>query len=438
MSKRAGAERICQTLEAAGHRALLAGGCVRDLLLNQTPKDYDIATSARPEEVAQLFEKTVPVGVEFGTQLVVEPEGEFEVTTFRQDGPYLDGRHPSHVRFTGPEEDARRRDFTVNALYYDPMHNEVKDYVGGQRDIEAGILRTVGPPRERMAEDYLRLLRAVRFAARLGYRIDEKTFQAIVELAPHVLETSAERIRDEAVKMLTEGASARAFRLLDETGLLGHVLPEISAMKGVEQPAAFHPEGDVFEHTLLCLEELDRLEHRTPTLAFGVLLHDAGKPVTQTFEDRIRFNHHDKVGAEMARDICKRLRLPKRDVSRVAWLVAQHMRVGAIPNMRESKRKRFVREDGFDELLSLARIDCLASHGDLSDIKWIESYIANLKPEEVKPSPLLTGKDLIAMGYTPGPRFGTMLSEVEDGQLEGWLTTPEEAREYVRRRWPVQ
>ncbi len=437
MSKRAGAERICQKLEAAGHRALLAGGCVRDLLLDQTPQDYDIATSARPEEVARLFDKTVPVGVEFGTQLVVEPEGEFEVTTFRQDGPYLDGRHPSHVQFTGPEEDARRRDFTVNALYYDPMRDEVMDYVGGQRDIKAGVIRTVGPPQERLAEDYLRLLRAVRFAARLGYRIAEETFRAIVELAPHVLKTSAERIRDEIVKMLTEGASARAFQLLDETGLLGPVLPEISAMKGVEQPPAFHPEGDVFEHTLLCLQELDRLEHRTATLALGVLLHDVGKPVTQTFEDRIRFNHHDKVGAEMARDICNRLRMPKRDTARIAWLVEQHMRVSAIPNMRESKRKRFVREDGFDELLALARIDSLASHGDLSEVEWIESYIANLKPEEVKPTPLLTGKDLIAMGYTPGPHFGTILSEVEDGQLEGWLTSPQEAREYVLQRWPL-
>ncbi|MFP4172960.1 MAG: CCA tRNA nucleotidyltransferase [Candidatus Hydrogenedentota bacterium] len=438
MSKRAGAERICQRLEAAGHRALFAGGCVRDLLLDQTPKDYDIATSARPEEVARLFDKTVPVGVEFGTQLVVEPEGEFEVTTFRQDGPYVDGRHPAEVWFTGSEEDARRRDFTVNALYYDPLKEEVVDYVGGQGDLQAGVIRTVGPPQERLAEDYLRLLRAVRFAARLGYRIDKATFEAMVELAHHVVETSAERIRDELVKMLTEGASARAFQLLDETGLLDHVLPEISAMKGVEQPAAFHPEGDVFKHTLLCLKELDRLAHRTATLAFGVLLHDVGKPVTQTFEDRIRFNHHDKVGAEMARDICDRLRMPKRDISRIAWLVAEHMRVSAIPDMRESKRKRFVREDGFDELLALARIDCLASHGDLSEVEWIESYIANLKPEEVKPSPLLTGKELIAMGYTPGPQFGAILSEVEDGQLEEWLKSPEEARDYVLRRWPVQ
>lgn len=438
MSKRAGAERICRKLEAAGHRALLAGGCVRDLLLDQTPKDYDIATSARPEEVARLFAKTVPVGVEFGTQLVVEPEGEFEVTTFRQDGPYVDGRHPVEVWFTGSEEDARRRDFTVNALYYDLLNDNVVDYVGGQHDIEAGVIRTVGPPQERLAEDYLRLLRAVRFAARLGFRIDKATFEAMAELAPHVLETSAERIRDEVVKMLTEGASARAFRLLDETGLLDHVLPEIGAMKGVEQPAAFHPEGDVLKHTLLCLEELDRVEHRTATLAFGVLLHDVGKPVTQTFEDRIRFNHHDKVGAEMARDICNRLRMPKRDIARIAWLVAEHMRVAAIPNMRESKRKRFVREDGFDELLAVARIDCLASHGDLSEVEWIESYIANLKPEEVKPAPLLTGKDLIALGYAPGPHFGTILSEVEDAQLEGRLTTPEEAREYVLGRWPVQ
>ncbi|MEX2015549.1 MAG: CCA tRNA nucleotidyltransferase [Candidatus Hydrogenedentales bacterium] len=430
------ARRICDTLRAAGHRALFAGGCVRDMLLNTPPQDYDIATSARPEDVARLFPKTVDVGAAFGVQKVLFPEGTFEVATFRHDGPYEDGRHPSFVEFSSEQEDARRRDFTVNALFYDPEKEEVVDYVGGQKDLHRRIIRTVGDPHQRFREDYLRLLRAVRFAARLKYAIEPETLASIEELAPFVQRTSAERIRDELTKMLLEGGARRAFELLDQTRLLEQVLPEVARMKGVEQPPEYHPEGDVWTHTLLLLEELDRLTQKTPTLAYGALLHDVGKPLTQTFEDRIRFNLHDKVGARETEKICRRLRFSNAEAERVTWLVEQHMRLAAAPDMRASKLKRFVREPGFDELLEVHRLDCLSSHRNLDIYDWLRDYIANLTPEQTRPKPLITGNDLIAMGYEPGPKFKEILGAIEDAQLEGALTSPDSARAYVRENWP--
>lgn len=431
--RRAAAERICGRLIRAGHRALLAGGCVRDLLLGRTPKDYDIATSARPEEVMQLFEHTIDVGAAYGVLLVVVPEGPFEVATFRIDGPYLDGRRPSRVEFTDEKADAQRRDFTINALFYDLQEDRVIDYVGGQEDLGAKVVRAVGDPRVRFQEDHLRLLRAVRFAARLGYCIEEATAAAVREMANLIRKTSAERVRDELFKILTEGGARRAFELMDDLGLLEAVLPEVARMKGVSQPAEFHPEGDVFTHTLLMLEMLD---NPSSTLAMGVLLHDVGKPLTQTVQDRIRFHNHTKVGAELARDICKRLRVSNDDTGRIVWLVAQHMRLADAPEMRESRLKRFVRHEGFSELVELCRLDALASHRSLDTIEWIERYLAQLKPEEVRPKAILTGDDLIAMGYRPGPLFGEILRSIEDAQLEGSLTTPEEARQFVRSRWP--
>ena len=436
MDKReAAARQICGVLRGAGHRALFAGGCVRDRLLGLTPKDYDIATSARAEEVARLFDQTAAVGAAFGVMIVVRPEGHFEVATFRKDGPYSDGRRPDSVSFTDEIEDAKRRDFTVNALFFDPETDAVLDYAGGRADLEAKVLRTVGEPAQRFAEDYLRLLRAVRFAARLDYALDGATREAIIALAPHIQETSAERVRDELLKMLTEGNAARAIELLDETGLLEQVLPEITAMKGVEQPAAFHPEGGVYVHTLLLLSKLDA--GCSATLALGALLHDVGKPATQTFEDRIRFNLHHKVGARMAEQIMRRLRFSNAECERVTWLVDQHMRVADIPDMRESKRKRFVREDGFAELLALCKLDCLSSHGGLDIIDWITRYVAELKPEEVRPEPLLRGAGLLALGYKPGPRFGEILRAVEDAQLEGAVTDADAAREFVARNFPI-
>ncbi len=407
---------------------------MRDTLLGVSPKDYDIATDARPPEVAALFSHTVPVGISFGVQLVVEPEGQFEVATFRRDGPYLDGRHPANVDFLGEREDALRRDFTINALFLDPAENSVVDYVDGQRDLKARVIRAVGTPRIRFCEDHLRLVRAVRFAARLRYAIDPATWNALRELAPLISRTSAERVRDELLKILTEGNAKTGFELLDASGLLEHVMPEIVKMKGVEQPPEFHPEGDVYVHTLRLLGLLDRA---SPTLALGALLHDVGKPVTITYEDRIRFNNHEKVGAEMAEAICRRLRMSNHETARVGWLVAQHMRLTHIPHMRESKRKRFVREDGFGELLELGRLDCLASHGDLSTIEWIKEYMACRTPEEIRPVALITGDVLIEMGYTPGPLFKEILQAVEDGQLEGTLTSADDARQFIKEHWPL-
>ncbi len=430
--KLAAAERICETLRHNGHRALLAGGCVRDMLLNLPAKDYDVATSASPQQVAQRFDKTVPVGAAFGVMIVVLPEGHFEVTTFRSDGPYEDGRHPSYVEFRSEREDAQRRDFTINAMFFDPETRSLIDYVNGRDDLSARIIRTVGDPLLRFSEDHLRLLRAVRFAGRLGFTIEPQTFAAIREMAHLVTTTSPERIRDELTKMLTEGGARRAFELMDETGLLEHVLPEIARMKGVEQPPEYHPEGDVFVHTLILA---DMLKGASPTLAFGALLHDVGKPETMTFEDRVRFNNHDKVGAEMAEAICKRLRMSNHDTDRIVWLVGQHMRLGHAPQMRESKLKRFVREPGFDELLQLGRLDCQASHGDTSTVEWIENYIANLPPEAIRPAPLITGEDLKTMGFTPGPIYKEILQAVEDAQLEGAINSQEEARDFVTARW---
>ena len=426
---------ICQCLTRAGYRALLAGGCVRDLILGVRPKDYDVATSAPPGAVGSLFAKCISVGAAFGVQIVVLPEGMFEVSTFRKDGPYLDGRHPDHVEFVDEIEDARRRDFTINAMFLDPATESVIDYVGGREDLQRGIVRTVGDPRQRFSEDHLRLLRAIRFAARLGYTIDSETLDAIVEMAPLINRTSAERIRDEIIKVLTEGGARRAFELLDQTGLLLQVLPEVAAMKGVQQPPEFHPEGDVFEHTL---RMLDLARNPSPTLAIAVLLHDIGKPLTQTFEDRIRFNNHAKAGARETEKICRRLRFSNEDSKRIAWMVENHMRVDAIPGMRENRRKRFVRHEGFGELLEVCRLDCLASHNALDTIHWVEEYIAALPPEELKPDPLLRGDDLIAMGYPPGPRFTEILRAIEDEQLDGNITSPEQARDFVLARWPNQ
>ena len=428
------AESICCALTSHGFRALLAGGCVRDMLLGVEAKDYDIATDARPEQVAALFPRTVGVGAAFGVMLVLGEHAAFEVATFRRDGVYLDGRHPSSVEFLDEREDAQRRDFTINAMFYDPREDRVVDYVNGQEDLQAGIVRTVGEPRARFAEDHLRILRAIRFAARFEYAIDSATMDAMKDMAQLVSRTSAERIRDELVKILTEGHPRRAFELMDEAGVLHEVLPEIEAMKGCEQPPEFHPEGDVYAHTLLML---DLMENPSPTLALGVLLHDVGKPPTQTFEDRIRFNNHDKVGARMAEQLLRRLHMSRQEIERVSWMVENHMRVAVTPEMRASKIKRFVREEGFDELLELCRLDCLGSHRDVRTIAWLKQYIAELKPEEVKPPPLLRGDDLIRMGYTPGPLYKEILTTVEDAQLEGKLVTREEATEFVGRGWPL-
>jgi len=429
---------IIRTLREHGHLAYLAGGCVRDLLLGREPADYDVATSATPDEVMRIFPETYAVGAQFGVVLVPGNfsvpstvksyhAGMIEVATFRSDVSYSDGRHPDEVRYTkSPEEDVQRRDFTINGMMFDPMPNEVLDYVGGQKDLKARLIRAIGDPEKRFTEDKLRMMRAVRFAARFDYAIDPATFVAIQNLAPQIHQVSRERQREELTKMLTEGQASRAFRLLDETGLLREVLPEISAMKGVEQPPQFHPEGDVFVHTLLLLDNLP--PNPSPTLAWGALLHDVGKPPTfRITPDRIRFDGHVDVGVKMAEEICRRLRFSGDDTGQIAALVQNHMRFAQAMQMKESTFNRFIRMTKFDEHLALHRLDCLSSHGDLSLYDFVREKIASMPPEAIRPAPLITGDDLIALGLAPGPRFKEILSSIEDAQLEGSLKNREEA-----------
>jgi len=434
-TKREAAVHIVRRLREASFQAYLVGGCVRDLVMGREPKDYDICTDARPEEVVKLFPDSLTVGAQFGVVVVPGPEGNVEVATFRSDGRYADGRHPTEVRYARtPVEDVRRRDFTINGLLYDPLEERFLDYVGGQADIRARRIRTIGDPFQRFQEDRLRMLRAVRFAARFAFALDSATREAIRKLAPLIDEVSAERVRDEILKILTEGQARRGFELLDEVALLQEVLPEVKRMQGVAQPPEFHPEGDVWIHTLLMLEKLERA---TPTLALGVLLHDVGKPPTFTIRERIRFDNHVEVGAKMAEEICGRLRLSSRDTERVVELVRHHLRFKDFPNMRRSTQLRFLRMDGFEEHLELHRLDCLASHGDLTNYELAWRLREETPPAEIKPQPLLCGDDLIAQGYTPGPIFKKLLQAVEDAQLEGRIHTREDALRLVSEQFPV-
>jgi poly(A) polymerase len=453
---------VLRTLRANGHVAYFAGGCVRDLLLGREPADYDVATNATPREVMRIFPETYAVGAQFGVVLVpidglttkdlgkaakqepVDAETEaakhnaIEVATFRSDGAYTDGRHPDEVRFSETaQEDVQRRDFTINGLLLDPLDNDrVLDFVGGQADLAAGIIRTIGDPERRFAEDKLRMLRAIRFAARFDYQIDPETGTAIQRLAPQIHQVSRERIREELTKMLTEGHARRAFDLLDQSKLLHEVLPEVEKMKGVEQPPEFHPEGDVWIHTLLLLDKLP--EGVSRTLAWGALLHDVGKPPTfRRAPDRIRFDLHVEVGVAMAKEICHRLRMSNDDTEQILALVANHMKFADTPRMKESTLKRFMRLPEFDEHLELHRIDCLSSHADLDLYDFVSKKRAETPPDEIRPEPLITGHDLIELGHNPGPAFKDILTAVEDRQLEGSLTSREAALEFVKMNFPV-
>jgi poly(A) polymerase len=412
---------------------------VRDLLLELAPQDYDVATSARPDEVMALFPNTIAVGAQFGVVLVVMGvEGtadkkpiQVEVATYRSDIGYSDGRHPDEVRYADTaQEDVQRRDFTINGLLLDPTQNQVLDYVDGRADLERKIIRTIGNPIERFREDKLRMMRAVRFAARLDYTIEPNTMAAIRQLAREIHQVSRERIRDELDKMLTEGQARRCFELLDRSGLLVEVLPEIGALKGVEQPPQYHPEGDVWTHTMMLLEGLEK--GCSKSLAWGVLLHDIGKPPTfRVAPDRIRFDQHAEVGTRMAEAICRRLRFSNDITEQVSALVANHMRFGDVKKMKESTLKRFIRLPRFEEHLELHRLDCSASHRDLSLHEFVREKLENTPEEEIRPAPLITGDDLIRHGWKPGPQFRTVLQAVEDAQLEGALHTRDEAISFV-------
>jgi poly(A) polymerase len=408
---------------------------VRDILLCREPADYDVATSATPEQVMQIFPQTWAVGAQFGVVLVPTGSATIEVATFRSDIGYTDGRHPDEVRFSrDPREDVQRRDFTINGLLLDPATEEILDYVDGRVDLDAGIIRAIGDPARRFAEDKLRMLRAVRFAARFGYRIEAATMAAIQKLAPQIHQVSRERVRDELTKMLTEGHARGAFLLLDQTGLLVEILPEISAMKSVQQPPQFHPEGDVFVHTLLLLEKLPH--PCPPTLAWGALLHDVGKPPTfRVTPDRIRFDGHVDVGVKMAEEICRRLRFSNEDAEQIVELVHNHMRFADIERMKQSTLKRFLRLPRFEEHLTLHRLDAESSAGNLSYYNFAREKRGSFPPEVMRPKPLVSGDDLIATGYTPGPRFKEILTAVEDAQLEGLLQTREAALKFVEREF---
>jgi poly(A) polymerase len=422
---------IIQLLQARGHRALLLGGCVRDRLLGIAPKDFDVGTDARPEQIAAYFPGAQLVGAHFGVILVRrEPGVHVEVATFRSEGTYSDGRRPDAVHFeTDPARDAQRRDFTINALMEDPVAGEVLDFTGGRQDLANRIIRAIGNPRDRFREDHLRMLRAVRFAARLDFSIEPATMAALRAEAPAIQRISAERIRDELIRILTEGNARRGFELLDGVGLLAQVLPEVKAFQGVAQPPEFHPEGDVWTHVLLMLEQLRR---PTPTLALGVLLHDVGKPPTFSVSDRIRFNNHAEVGAEMARNILARLKLPNEPAEQVVSLVANHMRFKDVQQMRLSTLKRFLCLPRFDEHLELHRLDCLSSNGYLQAYNFVRQKMQELDREELQPPRLLTGRDLIEAGYRPGPAFGKALEAAETAQLEGEIHTREQALQVAR------
>src|ERR1700732_1685548 len=445
------ATTIVQTLRQQGFEAYLVGGCVRDLLLGREPKDYDVATDATPKQGMEIFPETYAVGVQFGVVLVPVPEADrtrisdegpakssaVEVATFRSDIGYSDGRHPDEVRFSkNPQEDVARRDFTINGMLLDPVSGEVLDFVGGRKDLDAGIIRTIGDPEKRFGEDKLRMLRAVRFAARFEYQIEPATFAAIQKLASQIHVVSRERVRDELTRMLTEGPARRAFLLLDESGLLQEVLPEISAMKGVQQPPEFHPEGDVFIHTLLLLHNLPK--PCPMTLAWGALLHDVGKPPTfRVAPDRIRFDGHVEVGVKMAERICRSLRFSNRETEQILAIVDNHMRFGDAIRMKESTLKKFMRLPAFDEHLALHRADCLASHRNLSTYQFVQRKRAEIPAEKMRPAPLVTGDDLIREGRIPGPKFREILSAVEDAQLEGRLPSRDAALDFVRREFPL-
>ncbi len=446
------ARSIAATLRDAGAEAYFAGGCVRDLLLGLEPKDFDVATSATPDRVTALFPRTQSVGAHFGVTLVLdEVDGEAvatEVATFRHDGAYLDGRRPDAVRFsTDPREDVLRRDFTINGMLLDPAGftdegaqshigpEALLDFVGGQEDLAAHTLRTIGSPSLRFEEDKLRMLRGIRFAARLDLTLEPETFNAIQQHAPELTQVSNERIRDELTRMLTEGHAPRALQLLHATGLLPVILPEVEKMRGVEQPPQYHPEGDVWVHTLMLLDHLP--PDASPTLAWGMLLHDVGKPATfqplnpQRPGDRIRFNGHVEAGIRIAEVILNRLRFSNDDCAQILALIRHHMQFGDVKSMKTSTLKRFLRIPRFEEHLALHRADCLSSHGDLRLYDFAKAAYEHEEPEQLRPILLVTGRDLIAAGYRPGPRFKAMLEAAEDAQLEGEITSREQGLDRI-------
>ncbi len=432
------AEGIVRRLQNAGHKAYFVGGCVRDLLRGREPGDYDIVTSAKPDDVCSLFSCTVPVGIRFGVVVVVAEGQNYEVATFRAESDYEDGRRPSHVEFTTAEGDVSRRDFTINALLMDPVTGNVIDYVGGRQDIDNRLIRTIGSPEERFQEDHLRMLRAVRFAANLGYNIDSGIIPAIKQHATAIRRISAERIRDELTKLLIRGGARQGMEILAETGLLAEILPEVSALCGVPQPSRFHPEGDVWEHVLCMLDLLPSYEgvENDLRLAWGIVMHDIGKARTRSEDEAgIHFYGHVKEGEKIAEKLMRRLRFSGSDMETILGLIHYHMLFMNVEQMRPNRLKRFLRLPDFELHLELHRLDCLGSHGFLDTYEFCRNKLAEMKVEELHPPRLLSGDDLIDMGFTPGPLFSEILRTVEDAQLDGDISTADEACRLVRERW---
>jgi poly(A) polymerase len=430
------AAKIVSRLQAAGFSAFWVGGCVRDFLLGREPQDYDIATGAKPEQVEKLFKRTLAVGRKYGVMIVVEARRQFQVATFRADADYQDGRRPTRVVFSSAEADAQRRDFTVNGLFYDPIAKQLHDWVGGEMDLRAKIIRTIGPPEERFAEDHLRLLRAVRFAAQLNFEIEPQTFAAVKALAPKIKLISAERIRDELIKLFAPPHAARGLVLLRDSGLLAHVLTEFIATIACEQSPDFHPEGPVFEHVRLMLEKLPPDAH--PSLPWAVILHDIGKPATAERDPAtgaIHFYGHEKIGAAMAERILLRLRFPKRQIEEIVACVRQHMQFKDVKQMRKATLRRLLMRGTFPLELELHRLDCLGSHGDLGHYEFLMEQAAELKKKPAIRPPLLTGNDLIKLGMKPGPAMGALLNEIREKQLQDELKTPHQARKWAKTRF---
>jgi poly(A) polymerase len=431
------AREVAAGLRENGHIAYFAGGCVRDMVRGLIPKDYDIATDAPPEVVQKLFPRTHAVGAHFGVVIVLENGFQFEVATFRSDDAYIDGRHPSTVHFSSPQEDAQRRDFTINGMFYDPVAEKVIDFVGGCADIDEKLVRAIGDPAQRFAEDRLRMLRAVRFATVLDYQIDQQTWDALVADASSINQISAERIRDELVRIFLSPDRVRGWDLLDSSRLMRAILPELEAMKGVLQPEQFHPEGDVFVHTRLMLQLLP--EEVSVPLVFAVLFHDVAKPVTAMVDTtgRIRFNDHDRIGAQMTEAIMRRLRFSGAEIEATVEMVRQHMVFKDAPNMRVAKLKRFMARPTFDDELELHRVDCESSHRMLDNYEFLLRKRDEFANEPIIPPPLVRGDDLIALGLKPGPKFGEILEAVETRQLEGTLRTRDEALEWIKQEYSL-
>lgn len=432
------AREVVERLQKGGFLAYYAGGCVRDMLRGAEPVDYDIATSARPEQVQSLFPRTIAVGAHFGVICVLSGGTEFEVATFRADGIYIDGRHPDSVTFSSPKQDAERRDFTVNGMFFDPVKGELIDFVGGQSDLEARVLRAIGNPRDRFHEDRLRMLRAVRFATTLGFEIDPATWEALREQSADLQGVSAERIREELVRIFLSPQRLRGFDLLDGSGLMETILPEITKLKGCEQPPQFHPEGDVYVHTRKMIELLP--EKVSLPLVFSVLFHDIGKPGTYSFdpeEQRIRFSGHDRLGAMMTEKVMERLRFSRDEINATVEAVDRHMIFKDVQKMRVAKLKRFMAGPYFEDELILHKMDCASSHGMLDNYEFLQRKREEFANEPLIPEPLIRGGDLIAMGYKPGPQFGKILEAVQTRQLEGTLTSREEALAWVAEEFPL-